>query len=212
MAYQFNIASSQHLSSASSPVAGVPITLACWARLDTVATGNRVLISVGEATSPSHRVVLLNTGTQMSAQSVGSADVRAQSSGGAVAAGTTYHFVALFESTTFRVIYINGVRAASNSSTSTLNTLNDVLIGARRSGTTAGLFMGGMLAEVGIWNTALTDDQIASLSTGMTCEKVSPQSLVFYAPLVRDLIDAKGGLTITNNNTATVANHPRVYA
>jgi hypothetical protein len=46
----------------------------------------------------------------------------------------------------------------------------------------------------------------------MTCDKVRPQSLVFYAPLVRDLIDYKGGLTITNNNTATVANHPRVYA
>jgi hypothetical protein len=47
---------------------------------------------------------------------------------------------------------------------------------------------------------------------GMTCDKIRPQSLVFYAPLVRDLIDVKGGLTITNNNTATVANHPRVYA
>jgi hypothetical protein len=46
----------------------------------------------------------------------------------------------------------------------------------------------------------------------MTCDKVRPQNLVFYAPLVRDLIDAKGGLTITNNNGATVANHPRVYA
>ncbi len=67
-------------------------------------------------------------------------------------------------------------------------------------------------AEVGIWNAALTAAEIASLANGMTCDKVRPQSLVFYAPLVRDLIDQKGGLTITNNNGATVANHPRVYA
>jgi hypothetical protein len=40
---------------------------------------------------------------------------------------------------------------------------------------------------------------------------VRPQSLVFYAPLVRDLQDVRGGLTITNNNGATVAAHPRVY-
>jgi len=72
--------------------------------------------------------------------------------------------------------------------------------------------MDGLIAEVGIWNAALTADEIASLAAGMTCDKVRPQSLVFYAPLVRDLVDVKGGLTITNNNTATVANHPRVYA
>ena len=69
----------------------------------------------------------------------------------------------------------------------------------------------GSLAEVGIWNAALTADEIASLAKGMTCDKIRPQSLVFYAPLVRDLIDQKGGLTITNNNAATVAAHPRIY-
>lgn len=67
-------------------------------------------------------------------------------------------------------------------------------------------------AEVGIWNAALTASEVASLAKGMTCDKVRPQSLVFYAPLVRDLNDQKGGLTITNNNAATVAAHPRVYA
>ena len=40
---------------------------------------------------------------------------------------------------------------------------------------------------------------------------IRPQSLVFYAPLIRNLIDAKGGRTITNNNGATVAVHPRIY-
>ncbi len=68
------------------------------------------------------------------------------------------------------------------------------------------------MAEIGIWNAVLTAAEIASLAKGMTPDKICPQSLVFYAPLVRNLVDAKGGLTITNNNSATVANHPRVYA
>ena len=84
-------------------------------------------------------------------------------------------------------------------------------VGALVRGNVSG-FYNGQAAEVGIWNVALTAAEIASLAKGMTCDKVRPQSLVFYAPLVRDLIDYKGGLTITNNNTATVANHPRVYA
>jgi hypothetical protein len=72
--------------------------------------------------------------------------------------------------------------------------------------------MPGLIAEVGIWNAALTAEEVASLANGMTCDKIRPQNLVFYAPLVRDLVDQKGGLTITNTNSATVANHPRVYA
>ena len=49
-----------------------------------------------------------------------------------------------------------------------------------------------------------------------TCEGaaaylVRPHALRFYAPLIRDLIDIRGGLAITNNNSATVATHPRVY-
>jgi hypothetical protein len=72
--------------------------------------------------------------------------------------------------------------------------------------------MNGQVAEVGLYSAALTADEIASLSKGMTCDKIRPQSLVFYAPLVRDLQDTKGGRSITNNNAATVAAHPRVYA
>ena len=68
------------------------------------------------------------------------------------------------------------------------------------------------MAEVGVWNVALTAAEIASLAKGMTPDKIRPQNLVFYAPLVRNLIDQKGGLALTNNNGATVANHPRVYA
>jgi hypothetical protein len=211
MAYQFTAASSQHMSVASAPVTNVPMTLACRANFSAAGSGNWVLMSVGQSGSPSHRAVLLRTSGTLNAQSVGTADVRATSPS-ILTTATDYHAAAVFESTTSRAIYINGAVEGSNAGTSTLNTLNDFLIGARRNNGTAGLFMDGTLAEVGIWNAALTDAEIASLAAGMTCDKVRPQSLVFYAPLVRDLVDVKGGLTITNNNGATVANHPRVYA
>ena len=86
------------------------------------------------------------------------------------------------------------------------------MIAARRLRGSIGGYYDGVVAEVGVWNAVLTAAEVASLAKGMTCDKVRPQSLVFYAPLIRDLIDAKGGLTITNNNGATVANHTRVYA
>jgi hypothetical protein len=69
----------------------------------------------------------------------------------------------------------------------------------------------GSFAEIGMWKTTLTAEEIASLAKGMTCDKVGSQSLVYYTPLVREIQDISLGMTLTNTNT-TVATHPRVYA
>jgi hypothetical protein len=90
--------------------------------------------------------------------------------------------------------------------------INKILIGARTASGTIGQYHGGQLAEVGVWNVALTAAEVASLAKGMTCDKVRPNALVAYFPLIRDLTEIRGGLAVTNNNSATVANHPRVYA
>ena len=88
--------------------------------------------------------------------------------------------------------------------------INELLIGARRFSGAVGLYFDGSIAEAAIWNAALTDDEILSLAKGFTPDQIRPQNLVFYAPLIRELQDLRGGLTITNNNGATVSNHPRV--
>lgn len=62
-----------------------------------------------------------------------------------------------------------------------------------------------------MWQATLTAEEIASIAKGMTCDKVRPQSLVYYTPLIRDIQDLARGMTLTDTST-TVANHPRVYA
>lgn len=66
-------------------------------------------------------------------------------------------------------------------------------------------------AEIATWKAGLADAEITALARGFTADQIRPQSLSFYAPLVRNLQDVRGGLTITNNNGATVANHPRLF-
>jgi hypothetical protein len=124
-------------------------------------------------------------------------------------ANTWNHAAGVWTGLNSRTAYINGGNSGTNSSTQSATTLTRSQIGANASAATNR--MNGLIAEVGLWNAALTAAEIASLAKGMTCDKVRPQSLVFYAPLVRDLVDQKGGLTITNNNGATTANHPRIY-
>jgi len=212
MAYDFN-GTDQRLNTTSTPVAAAPLTLACWFRADDVTTnrclfelatsagaeGFRLLVAGAIAGDPIFADYILSTGTN------------AQTTAG-YTANTFHHAAATFPNNTTVTAYLDG----GNSATSTGSALNPaptrINIGARFLSSSAGLFFDGRIAEVGIWNAALTAAEIASLAKGMTCDKVRPQSLVFYAPLVRNLQDVRGGLSITNNNTATVANHPRVYA
>jgi hypothetical protein len=125
-------------------------------------------------------------------------------------ANAWHHCVGVWPSMSSRTSYLNGAASATSVGSRNITNLFRLNIGGF-GGLSVVDRLTGEMAEVGIWNDALTAAEIASLAKGMTCDKVRPQSLVFYAPLVRDLIDQKGGLTITNNNGATVANHPRIY-
>lgn len=85
-------------------------------------------------------------------------------------------------------------------------------IGSRRNNSTTDNYFNGKIAEVAIWNTALSDSDFISMLIGISCTLVRPQNLVFYAPLIRDIVDfSKTRLALTNNGGATVADHPRIY-
>jgi hypothetical protein len=69
----------------------------------------------------------------------------------------------------------------------------------------------GDFADLAIWQAALSAQQIASLADGFSADKVAPESLVYYSPLVRDISDVVGGMTLTDASS-TVEPHPRIYA
>ena len=214
MAYNFVRASSQHLTATLS-LSDFPFTLACWFRASD-SGDQQTLVGIQNLLN-GHRSNLF-----AASQIVNDPIVAATTVGGSVAQvqsttpftnNTWHHACGVFVSDSSRTVYLDAGGSATTTTTlaPTFGS-STVGVGARHNGTSWGLFAQADIAEVGIWSAALTQQEIESLSRGYTCDKVRPQSLVFYAPLVRDLIDYKGGLTITNNNTATVAAHPRVYA
>jgi hypothetical protein len=71
------------------------------------------------------------------------------------------------------------------------------------------LYTDAKIAESAIWNVALTAAEIATLAAGYSPLFVRPQSLVFYAPIIRELNNLKGGV-LTNNGSAAVSVHPRI--
>lgn len=129
--------------------------------------------------------------------------------GGTIANNTTY-LVAFTSTAGTNRLFINGSQVATASFSvdqyeSPVFTIGGILY----SGSSANNF-NGTIAEAGIWNVALTDDEILGLARGFTPNQIRPQSLQLYAPLVRNLIDVRGGRAIANVNGATVATHPRV--
>ena len=209
MAYTAN-GTTQYLS-ASAPVTEVPLTLAAW--FYPTASANGSLVYVGLASTQDRIQISIRSDRfiQCYTQSGGVFPFAASSSQAPL--NTWSHACGVVASNASRRIYLNGGNSTTNTtSLAPQDAFNSAQIFARTASGGVGTFFQGSIAEVGIWNVDLTAAEVSSLAKGMTCDKVRPQSLVFYAPLVRDLIDQKGGLTITNNNGATVATHPRVYA
>jgi hypothetical protein len=210
MAYTAN-GTTQYLT-ASAPVTAVPVTIAAF--FYPTASVNGAIGYLGVATSQDRlQLSYRNSGTIQAYAQQGVMNFPSIETNATTPLNTWAHACAVFSSNSSRSIFLNG----GNSQTSTVATssqgaFTSANIFARTAASSVGTFFQGSIAEFGIWSAALTADEIASLAKGMTCDKVRPRSLVFYAPLVRNLIDARGGLTITNNNGATVANHPRVYA
>ena len=221
MAYDFN-GSNQYLQVGSAVVTSAPLTMACWFNSDSTTVSHALLsITNSGVAGGITRFVLLASGTitgdpvrAIASDALNANGIADTTSG--YSANTWHHAAGVFTSASSRSVYIDGGNSGTNTTSITPTLLDRTNIGVQflqGAGGTGGVAFGdGRIAEVGVWNTDLTAAEIASLADGMTCDKVRPQNLVFYAPLVRDLIDVKGGLTITNNNSATVANHPRVYA
>jgi hypothetical protein len=213
MAYQFN-GTTQYLNCTSAPATVAPLTIACWARRSNVAGNPAMFVQLSNLEGLSGGFGLIhNTATntiRANLQVAGGVGQVAITTSG-MSNNTWHHCCSVFASSTSRTAYIDAGNSGTNTASVVPNAVDNILIGVAWFGSYS-TYADALIAEVGIWNVALTAAEIASLAGGMTCDKVRPQSLVFYAPLVRNLQDVKGGLTITNNNTATVAAHPRVYA
>jgi hypothetical protein len=213
MAYEFN-GTTQGLH-ASATVTAMPLTMACWFYAASGAiSGSLVALGSGASNGEYYSVGVRGdlAGDPVRVATVGSSGTSVGVADSTVGFNTSAwnHAAGVFGGTTNRIAYSNG-SGTTNTASATAPTVTQTSIGYIKR-LTDGIFVAAIVAEVGIWSVALTEQEIKSLADGITCDKVRPQSLVFYAPLVRDLIDYKGGLTITNNNTATVAAHTRVYA
>lgn len=223
MAYDYN-GTNQYVSANASPLGTGQLgdhTIAFWVK-GSAASPTTTVFSISRSTETSgvnNPAILVQNDNgavryflRGNSSSTGNAWNTASGISGGVAFDNTAHHVCVRLSSTTSTIYVDGSSVASNTAGSvSIQTGMDRLgIGALVRGNVV-TYYSGSVAEVGVWNFALTVAEIVSLSKGMICSRIKPQNIVFHAPLVRNLQDIKRGLALTNNNGATVVNHPRVY-
>lgn len=208
MAYEFN-GTSDYIEATSAVVTAVPLTMACWVNPDNT-SANHTPIAVSADTGLERWMLQLAGGLagdpiRAFTQGGGSNDTANAS---AFTANTWQHAAARFSANNNRRAYRNGVGGTANTASITPTGVNRTNIGCSWASAARAGFHDGEIAEVGIWNVALDDAEIAALATGVRCSLVRPQSLVFYAPLIRDVIDLSKGVSLTTTG-ATVSVHPR---
>lgn len=197
----------------SAPVTAAPLTMCCWFYSTNSAT-NQALVAIQRASDQDYFGLAIDgsrAGDPVYCYINGSGlgNVNTDTASG-YSTNTWHHACAVFTSSTDRSVFINGGSKGTSTTSRTPVSLSKFVVGAYVS-LSASSPLSGSIAEIGIWNVALTDSEVVSLARGISPAKIRPQSLVRYRPFVRSTQCVRSAATLTATGAPTVAVHPRIY-
>lgn len=167
-----------------------PFTMACW--LYVTALANTDFFTVGNNATDVHQLRVTSSGFIRCASFVGTGGSSTTTS--AVSVNTWAHAAGVWSASNSRTAYLNGTAAATNTTNVNVTPLDELAIGGNYGQT---IRFQGYLANVAVWNAALSAAEIASLAKGFAAHLVRPASLVHYMPLVRSDVGLKGAVPPT---------------
>lgn len=130
-------------------------------------------------------------------------------------ANTWQHACGVWASNASRSSYLNGGGKGTDTATRSVSSLTTTFMGGHRVGGTTFGPLNGSIAEAAIWNVALSDAEVLSLSKGISPRVVQPKGLVAYWPLYGRITsepDLVGNFAFTMNGTMSQAAHvPRIF-
>jgi hypothetical protein len=214
MAYTFN-GTNQTLRVESGIVSAYPFTIAATCNVSSVASTFQAIVAINPGASANEPYIHMghrNNGIVAAGliDASGTVFTAVNSPSNTFAIGTQFWIAATFTSSKVDVFF-NGSNVGSSS-----NLVTSFPSGFARTSIASldrqlpTAYVAGSIAETAIWNVELTAAEIASLAAGFTPDQIRPQSLQFYAPLIRNLADLRLGRTITNVGGAGVSTHPRI--
>lgn len=213
MAYKFATASSQYLELAAAPVTAVPLSISLW--FNTANVSNVDSLFTIQDGNGNDQFLLYYGGNDFVVMTIQGSTLVSATRAITGLTNQWVHVCGVYSAINNRQAWVNGVSGGANINTGTATpnaaNIDTVRVNVRYYAGSLGSYGNANIAEIAVYNTALGEDEIVMLSKGFSASLVKPQNLVYYAPLIRDLGDIRGGLIHTNNNGATVSAHPKIY-
>lgn len=178
-----NTTSTSWLTAGVPIVNAYPFTIGCWLKTTSLplSAGNQNLVCIGGLTKDDIGIYIDNATSKFGfyvGNSAGMFDVNPI--GSALVNGTWYAGMFVGVSATSRTGYINGAGTTVTTNFPIGTSQTNTWLFSFESGTdNAGAF----LAEVAIWNVALTAGEAAAHATGVNACRIRPNALVGYWPL-----------------------------
>lgn len=213
MARVFN-GSSEYVRFGSAPVTAVPLSISARIRPGASGGGHTIFAVLNSASDNEWWRIAYNGTTDTAlADSATSGGYSSAVSTATIASGVWGVVTGVFSSVTSRVVYVDNSKLTDPVTTSlTVSGANRLTVGVLDRPSITEYFEGD-IAEVAVWNVAITDADQASLTAGASPLNVRPGALVFYAPFIGRLStekDFRGGLS-ASTTAGTAAAHPRIY-
>ena len=207
MAYDLNGTTQYLYRTDLCGLSSYPFTMACWYHPDTNTT-NACPMAFSDSTTTAHFNLLqfdydlLGTVRQTSNTGSSAHAVSATT----YTTGNWHHIAAVCTNSNDRTVFLNGVNEATNTTTKSFpsGTMNRFSIGALIRSSVIN-YCDGRLCEAALWDRALSDDEVASLATGMS--PLYFNSIHAYWPLVRDAKDIVGGYDLTIQGSPPIGDH-----
>jgi len=212
VAYFFN-GTTQYLTGNAASVTATPLTIACWFYSSSTTTPQRLVGVINPTTWARWDINLRGqAGATVGASAFTGSTINSAATTTSYTANTWSHACGVFTSDSSRTAYLNAAGTGSTAVNASVTGVSAIRVGVVQDSNGLSQYLAGRIAEVGIWSAELTVAEINSLARGVSCDKVRPQSLRFYAPLTRELIDVRSGIALTNINSATTGDHLRMYS
>lgn len=188
--------------------ATLPFSVACWVRPTAVNVVQVAWSFCINTTANQYYYLGLDASGQASI-AARNTTARIGSSSTAMLANTWGHLCGVWAAANDRRVFLNGGGKGTQTNSVTAFTPTRSTAG-RISGSTPASYFGGRIAEIGLWNVALTDMEAAALGSGVPPSRVRPGNLIGYWRLdgrvtpEPDLSGFAHPLTVTG---ATLADH-----
>ena len=205
-----NFGSASNYFSDTTPLTSYPISVSAWVYITDVAGGvSDYVWTLTELPTGDWLTLIVTATGQARVDSVNFSvnSGSATTATGLITNNTWTHVGAVFTSSSSRSVYAAGSKATDSTNVLVdMASMDEMFFGMFRP--SSGWLGDGYLADMGVWNAALDDDEMKALSKGFACHLVRPSSLVHYIPGVRNNVTPRGDMAVSG--AVGVLPHPPI--